>query len=237
MGLTKTLFGGSDSKTNPAFIDKTQQPFLKDIYGQAQGLFGNTAGQDYSSQFLQPSAGAFNTLATGGMTIPGLTQGLQNFGGQQDVALGGAIDAGINDINRNFSQNIMPEINQGAALSGTPGGSRQGIAQGIAAGEANRNVSDFVNRMRSGNFETTAKNKLGAYRNLTDIQGQGNQAINAALTSAPNISNLGFGNQWGNLKSYADIIGRPTVMSGGGTSSSQTGMFAPMQLSSKPLFG
>ncbi len=121
MGLKSTLFGGSE--TNPAFIDPTQKPFLKDLYSRGQDASYGTGGQDFGQQFQQPAFNAFNKLSTGGNMIPGLQQGLQNFGNEQDQYLGGAIDAGVNDIQRNFSQNIMPQINQGAALSATSGGS------------------------------------------------------------------------------------------------------------------
>jgi len=229
-GVTKTLFGGSDSKSDPASVYGEQTPFLKDLYSRGQEASYGNQGQRFGQQFQQPAFNAFNNLSTGGNMIPGLQPGLQNFGNEQDQYLGGAIDAGINDINRNFQQNIMPQINQGAALSGTSGGSRQGIAQGIAGGEANRNVSDFVSRMRSGNFGTVMNNRLGASGQLVNLNNQANQAMGTALQGAPNLANMGFDNQYGNLQGYKDIIGSPTTLGGGSTTSTTNPMFAPIKL-------
>lgn len=233
MGLMKTLFGGSDG--GGSRLDATQQPFLKDIYNQAQSLYGDTSGQEYSKQFQQPAFGAFNQMAGGGYTVPGLQKGLMNFGNQQNKALSGAIDSGLWQINNNLQRNILPSISAGAVGSGTSGGSRQGIAEGLALSDANQQATNFINEMQSGNWGQQMNNQLGAYQGLTDIQGQKNQAMQGALSVAPDVQNLGFGSQYGNLQAYKNIVGAPTVL--GNSTSQQNGMFAPMQLTGKPLFG
>jgi len=215
--------GGGGGTTIPTF----QQKPLERLYGRAENISQGSGGQDFAGQFLNPSFNAFNSLSTGGNIIPGLESSLMDFGQEQDQYLGGAIDAGINDINRNFEQNIMPNINQNAALTGTSGGSRQGIAQGIAAGEANRNVSDFVNRMRSGNFGQIMNNRLGASGQLTGLQGQRNQAQQAALGTAPGVAELGFNQQFGNLKNLAGLLGNPITLQG---KSAAPGILSPISL-------
>ncbi len=221
--MHSSLFGGGGGGSSiPGF----QRRPLESLYKRAGAASRQTGGQDFAGQFLDPSFSAFQDLSTGGNIIPGLQQGLMDFGQEQDQYLGGAIDAGINDINRNFSQNIMPQINTGAAMNNTTGGSRQGIAQGVAAGEANRNVSDFVNRMRSGNYQTTMQNRLGASGQLTALQGQRNQAQGAALGAAPGVSDLGFNQQFGNLKNLQALLGSPIQLQG---QTAAPGMLAPLE--------
>ena len=218
------LFGGSENKQDPASVWGAQQPFLTNLWEQSQTAAQNPYGQSFAQGFQQPAQGGFNQLLQGGYQTPGLMQGLQGFGGQQNEALGGAIQAGLGDINQNLQRNILPSISQGAAMSGTSGGSRQGIAEGLALSDANRQASDFVNRMRSENFQQGQQNQLQAYGQMGDLQGQQNAALMGGLGMAPELSNLGFGSQYGNLFALSQLLGSPTVLSGGGTATQQRGL-------------
>jgi len=226
MGFFGDLFGGSESQGANVWED--QAPYLNDLYGRSQMASYGGQGQNYANQFQQPAFGAFNQMAQGGAQNPALNQGLQNFGSMQNQALGGAIDSGLNQISNNFNRNIMPSINSGAAMTNTSGGSRQGIAQGLAAGEANRQAGDFVNRMQSENFQNQMSNQLGAYGMMGQNNAMQNQAMGAAMSQAPQLSNLGFGAQYGDLQNLQQLLGGPTVL--GGSSSSSNGIFAPIQL-------
>ena len=137
----------NSSTSHPSTVWSGQEPFLKDLYGRAQAASYGNQGQDYANQINQGANTGYQNQMGGGFQNPQLAQGLQGFGNMQNEALGGAIDAGLGDISRNFQRNIMPSINTGSAMTNTSGGSRQGIAQGLAAGEANRQASDFVNQM------------------------------------------------------------------------------------------
>ena len=226
MGFMQTAFGGSTSEGSR--VDPTQQPYLQDLYGRAQLASYGNQGQDYSQQFQQPSYDAVTQHAQGGFQNPQLNQGLQDFGQQQNQALGGAIDAGLGQIGRDFNRNIMPGINTGSAMSNTSGGSRQGIAQGLAASDANQQATDFVNQMQSQNWQQQQQNQLGAYGMQAGLQGQQNAAQQGAMGQAQGLSNLGFNSQYGNLNALGGILGSPTVL--GGSSSSQGPMFAPIKL-------
>ena len=226
MGLLSKLFGGS--KSAAADVWQEQAPYLQDLYGRSQMASYGGQGQNYANQFQQPAFGAFNQMAQGGAQNQQLNEGLQNFGGMQNQALNGAIDSGLNQINNNFNRNIMPGINSGAAMTNTSGGSRQGIAQGLAAGEANRQAGDFVNRMQSENFQNQMSNQLGAYGMMGQNNAMQNNAMGNAMSQATQLSNLGFGAQYGDLRNLHDLLGGPTVLGGG--SSSQGALFAPIQL-------
>ncbi|MBT8449281.1 MAG: tail fiber domain-containing protein [Gammaproteobacteria bacterium] len=219
------IFGGSSSsKSNPATVYGAQEPFLQNLWDRSQMASYGNMGSNFANQINQGALPGYNQQMQGGMQIPGLQQGLMNFGQQQNEALGGAIQSGLGQINRNFQRNIMPSINTGAAMSNTSGGSRQGIAQGLAASDANQQASDFVNQMMSQNFQGMQQNQLGAYGQLGQLQAQQNLAQQGALGMAPQLSNLGFGSQYGDLAALSSLIGSPTVLGGGGSSSGQGGI-------------
>jgi len=218
------LGGSNSSQTDPSKIWETQAPFLKDLYERAQMASYGDMGTNYATQIGDQALSGFGAQMGGGYQIPGLQEGLQNFGNMQNQALGGAVQAGLGDINRNLQRNILPSINTGAAMTNTSGGSRQGIAQGLAASEANRQAGDFVNKMYSQNFQNQMQNQLGAYGQLGGLQAQQNLAQQGALGLAPQLSNLGFGAQYGDLSALSGLIGGPTVLGGGGTSSGTGGI-------------
>jgi len=224
-GFASDFLGGSDSATtNPATVYGAQDPYLQDLYQRSQlASYGNT-GQNFANQINQGAQTGFNNQMGGGFQNQQLAQGLQNFGGMQNQALNGAIGAGLGQINRNFQRNIMPAINTGSAMTNTSGGSRQGIAQGLAAGDANRQASDFVNQMQSQNWGQQMQNQLGAYGQMGGLQAQQNLAQQGAMNQAPQLANLGFGAQYGDLSALSSLIGSPTVLGGGSNESNTRGL-------------
>ena len=224
--MSGALSGGQSSNQSVQKADQvwgSQSPYLEQMYSQAAGNMGNQA-QNYAQGFQDPSMQAFQQQAQGGYQ-PGAVTGLEYMasGKNQNQALGGAIDAGLGQINRNFNRNIMPGITGGAVGAGQSGSSRQGIAQGLAASDANQQASDFVNQMQSGNFANILQSQGQAQGQLSQNQnfnqGAFNQAQQGAMGMAPNLANLGFGSQWGNLQNMSGIIGGPTVLGQGGNSS------------------
>ena len=135
----------------------------QDPSGQAYNYAQNVAGG---------AMGGYQNQMQGGFSDPTLYQNLYGLGGgqYQNQALGGAIQAGLGDINRNLQRNILPSVNTGSALTNTSGGSRQGIAQGLAMSDANRQAGDFVNRMYSQNYGQTLQSMLGANQQLAGLQ-------------------------------------------------------------------
>ena len=199
---------------DPGKVWEQQSPYLQNLYGRAQDTSYQNTGRDFANQINQGAQTGYQNQLGGGFQNQQLTQGLQNFGGMQNEALEGAIGAGLGDISRNFQRNIMPSINTGSAMTNTSGGSRQGIAQGLAAGEANRQAGDFVNNMRSQNWQQQMQNQLGAYGQQAGLQAQQNAAQQGATALAPSLSNLGFGSQYGDLSALQGLIGSPTVLGG-----------------------
>ena len=199
-------------------------------YGFGQSPTPGGSAYNYAQNIAQGAGGAFGNQAQGGFSDPRMMQNLQGLGsGQfQNQALGGAIQSGLGDINRNFNQNIMPGINTGSAMTNTSGGSRQGIAQGLAASNANRQAGDFVNKMYSQNYGQMLQSMLGANQQLGGLQGQANQAQQGAMQQAPQMAGLGgtpdaayWQQQFAPLSAFQSIIGNPAILGGGSQSSSK----------------
>ncbi len=250
--------GKSSSSTAPSSVWGAQSPYLEAMYrdafsklggqvtpGQPIGSKGRTGPDQYTMGSVTPggsaynyaqniaggAGGAFGNQAQGGFSDPRMMSNLQGLGsGQyQNQALGGAIQAGLGDISRNFQRNIMPGINTGSAMTNTSGGSRQGVAQGLAAGEANRQAGDFVNRMYSQNYGQTLQSMLGANQQMGGLQQQANLAQQQAMGQAPQLAGLGtapeaayWQQQFAPLSAFQSIIGNPAILGGGSQSSSKS---------------
>ena len=238
------MWGGGKTSQG-ASVWAGQEPFLKDMYQRAQDVSQSNSGQQFAQQFQNPAFQAFQQMAGGGaQTNTGALQniaqgqtGMQQFQNQQNPALNNAINTGLDQMSQNFQRNIMPGINTGSALSNTSGGSRQGVAQALAANDANSQASNFINQMQSQNFNQMQGRNLqaqnmGNQAQMQAFQGlnQFNQASNTAqanaMGQAPSLSNLGFGSQYGNLQNLSGILGGPTVLGGGSQTDAGFGGFA-----------
>ena len=115
-----------------------------------------------------PSASVF----TGTDYKPALAQSLS---GQVDMsAYNPMADAITSRVNRNFNESIMPSIRQGAVANGTLGGSRQGIAEGLAASRMNEDLGSSLSSLYGNAFT---------------------QAQNARNSIAPQMASLALGQQ------------------------------------------
>lgn len=65
------------------------------------------------------------------------------------LAMGNEITRGVND---NLQRNIMPGIRGNAMQAGTVGGSRQGVAEGLATGESMKGLAGALANLYGGQF-------------------------------------------------------------------------------------
>ena len=241
----------SESTQYPSKVWDVQSPYLQDIYSRAQSFRPTSQAQlggfQYDpSQVSNVVSGAMPGLQNqlgGGFQNKQLGSNLQGIaGGQfqnqelmnnlrglgsgeyQNQALGGAIQAGLGDINRNLKRNLLPTINTGAAMTNTSGGSRQGIAQGLAVSDANRQAGDFVNKMRSQNYGQNLQSMLAANQQMGGLQGQQLQAMlganqqlgglqaqqnlaqAGALGQVPGMAGIGMANQAAQQQSLIAVV-------------------------------
>jgi hypothetical protein len=89
-----------------------------------------------------------------------------------------------NNLTRNTNENVMPGLRSSAAVSGQYGGSRQGIAEGLAASRLNQDIALPVSQMYAGALES-AKNRM---------QGTSQYLNDSAQSTAFGNANLGLQN-------------------------------------------
>lgn len=134
---------------------------------QQQGL-AQTPGLSTALQGQAGTAAAgFNTFAGGGQV-------------GQNPFLDQAIQALQQSANQNLQRNQLPAIRNNAVAAGGLGGSRQGIAEGLAISDLNQTLVNQEAQLRSGQFNQDQTNQLNALiqqGNILSGQGAGQQAL------------------------------------------------------------
>lgn len=109
------------------------------------------------------------------------------------------------NLTQNLNNNVLPGINQQAIANGGVGGSRQGIAQGLAIGQTQRAIGDAQSQLYNNAYATDQNYNLGvgnlglnsqvANQNFyTNQRGQDLQQASLGASLA-NQGNLGLVNQ------------------------------------------
>jgi hypothetical protein len=202
MGWLNDLFGGSESSSSQQ-IAPQQLPYLQNLWRGAQNQLPGIQGQ--VGQYQNQGNQFLGNLGQVGQNLnpfigPGYAQ--QQIGAVQGL------------LNRNLSENLLPQISQSANAAGQLGGSRQGVAQGIAL---------------RGTQESLANTSADIYaqdllRRQNAAQAQGALQTGAGATglqSLPGLLNLGLSP----LAALSQIIGSPTVL--GQSQSYQTNGIIP----------
>ena len=188
MGFSKGSDSDSSSVSNQR-VWGTQAPFLQNLFAGGQNLMNQQLGQPgpaaqgMVNQMLPQMQQGFSALMT-----PGNNPMLSNYASQ---------------LGRDFSQNILPGINRGAQGVGQLGGSRQGVAEGVAATGMGNMLSEFAGNQYAGDMNRL----LGG---LGQAQGMMNFGMSPYTAS------------WLPLQMQAGLLGSPTVL-GESTSEGSSG--------------
>jgi len=158
-----------------------QEGFLGDLYRGAQGLKNNFSDYQNQGQELYNQAAA----GFGSMMNPGMNPQMQAY---QD------------EVQRNLERNILPGVGQDAMGVGQYGSARHGIQTGLAASDANRQITDMA----------------------ANLYGQDRDRMNQAMAMAPGLANMGMGIPWYAQNQYAGLLGAPSIL-GGAAGSQATG--------------
>ena len=177
---------GLNTASSQSNIAAEQLPFL-------QNLWQGATGQANPGQVQATQQGLVD------QTMPGLSQSFQNAVGLGDAtaqiqAQTDSLQSGLSDL---WNNTINPSITQGAIGSGQLGGSRQGVAQGVGAGQL-------------GQAFTQGLGDITSRANSTALAAQG-QAGNLAqqmfgLGSAPGQAGMDI------YAKLASILGGPTIL-------------------------
>jgi hypothetical protein len=106
-------------------------------------------------------------------------------------------------VTNNLQRQVLPGINQGAMASGGFGGSRQGIAQGLAIGETNQGLSNSLASLYGNAYEgdQNRSNQMqmqqAALANQSEIARMNDSTQRIGLQNSYNLGlgNLGLGNK------------------------------------------
>ncbi|RKZ92546.1 MAG: hypothetical protein DRQ40_08625 [Gammaproteobacteria bacterium] len=224
----------SSSWRDPQSVWGGQSPYLQQLYGMGAGMFGGGGYGGSPSGGGSPFTGGAigqGQMGSNGSFSGGMGQGApRGFGGQGGQA--GAMEArgnnifntaqqsfdrlsnpGVNpqleaysgEVQRNLERNLLPAIGGQAQGFGQMGGSRQGVAEGLAVSDSNQQITDMASNLYNADM-----NRMGQ-----------------AMSQAPGLANFGMGVPWYGMNQYAGLLGDPTVLGGaaGSESSSSSSSF------------
>ena len=179
-GESQSTSGGSNwnsssgsGSTDPSSIWGGQSPYLKRLYRGAQGLGMGQQGQQQAQGVYDTAIGGFNQMMN-----PGINPQLQAYSGQ---------------VQNNLERNLLPAIQGAAGQFGQMGGARQGVAEGLALGDSNQQITDMA----------------------ANLYNQDQNRTMQAMSMAPGLSEFGAQIPWYNMNQYAGILGAPTTLTGG----------------------
>jgi len=180
MGQSSAANRGSTSASqDPSTVWGPQAGYLQQLFSQ-----GNNLAQNFG-QYQQQGQGVFDTALSGfdRLMNPGVNPQLGAYSGE---------------VQRNLTDNLLPTIGGQSQGFGQFGGSRQGVAEGVAVGQANQDITNMASNLYSQDMDRMLQ----------------------AGSMAPGLANMGMGIPWYAMNQYAGLLGDPTVLSGGGRSSS-----------------
>lgn len=99
-------------------------------------------------------------------------------------ALAGAVDAATRPITNAYERKILPGIRGEAVTTGNFGGSRQGVAEGLAAGETSQAIGDTSAKLVNAAYDTNMNAQLKALGLLPTVQ---------TAQTAPAVTTSGVG--------------------------------------------
>jgi hypothetical protein len=176
--------GGTPTQTTEFKLSPEQQqmygfalPYLKSFAAQTPERYGGstiagfnpnqTGGQQQVLDATGQMAGVANSAAGANQFITG-----GNFWDPQyNPALQGTIDATTRPIVQNYQEKILPGIRSDAISSGNFGGSRQGVAEGIAARDVSTAIGDTAAKTTEDLYKTNIDAQLKAMGLAPVVQG------------------------------------------------------------------
>lgn len=132
---------------------------LNGKYDTNFGKVGNISQQNVGLQQARNAQGALNPTNSMSRLLSGRPDNpyLQ----QQANAITG-------QMTRNLQENVMPGIRSDSVLSGQYGGSRQGIAEGLAASRMNQDLAPALTNLFGGAYENAQQRMFGTANALND---------------------------------------------------------------------
>lgn len=190
-----------ESQSDSYGYNKSLAQSMQDIWApqgaQLQNLYTN-AGNLAKQQQPQVAARA---QALGGQVQPagqfGLDQMMQFANPNSDLARRQTADL-ADTVGTEFGRSILPQIQSAAGLGGNIGGSRQSLAQGVAAGDAAKAISSGATDF---------------FSNAYSMAGNAAAQLPGMASSVFNLGMQPFQAAWAPMSALSSILGGPQALS------------------------
>lgn len=197
-GALDMYLGQAGSRMNDPNIAYAQKGAGDVMRGEYDSLFGPVAGVNTPQTNLVDARSGQGRLDPTGALLRTLT------GRPDNPYLDKQASAITANLTRNLNENVMPGLRSEALLSGQYGGSRQGIAEGLAASRLNQDLAPALTGLYGGAYEN-AQNRMAGTANALNEQAFMNAQNNAGL----NMQGQQFNSNLG-LQNNAQLMQRNT---------------------------
>ena len=189
------MFMGGSSQSSQDQIFGPQAAALSQFFPQIQSLMGRDprsfiAGFNPTQQLAQ-QMGTGAAIGAQGLVGEGqqaFRQALDPMSAIQSPFFAGAYQAAVNPFIRNFQQDIIPGIRSQAQGVGQVGGSREGIAQGLATQGLQSQLGDIASQMGQNAFTQGLQQRTAALGLLP-------QTLQAGFAPSEYLSQIGTAQQ------------------------------------------
>lgn len=194
-GKSEDQSANTSSGMNQSYINKAQLDSLKQLWGQS------------TNQILNQDLGQANTNAQNSM-IAGIQNNpfMQGVNQTRDYVNNAKQQIGVlrNDLQKQFSDVLLPQIGDAAIQGGSLGGGRQGVAQGMAAEGMQNALSAGASSIYNNAFNAANQAQQFGAQQFLNQQTAGMQALGQAQQQ-----------QYAPLLALAQILGNPAILSRG----------------------
>ena len=187
-GQVQQAYGVGNQALNGGF-----DPNISRI-GNTNGV-GNISADQVRAMMVDP------TQAFGSLGGANPTQSIQQMltGRANTSTLDPVVNSALTRMSDNFNTQVLPGIDQGAVAAGQYGGSRQGIAQGLAMKGLSQSMGDTAANMYNNAYNTAQQNMYGTANNmaglgLNNAQANANRDLTGQTTNAGNNLQAGLTN-------------------------------------------
>jgi len=248
----------SQSQNYGSDVWGAQAPYLQGQYADANAIYGQSAGTgagmgqagyDLNGQALGQAgaaAGAMGGMLQGArgyvdqgmqaLSSPYISQAQRTLQGLQAPGVDPMMDVYARNIGQQFREQILPGLQGDAIAGGGLGGSRAGIASGLAGARAGQQIQDFAAQLYGsgqdralaaaqgagnlqGNIAQGLNQGAGMYGQIGQGYGQQGQMLQGIGEGQLNNAQFGMAVPWYGATQRAGLLGGPVMRDLGGQSS------------------